>query len=160
MFTHLLSRKFQKGFTRRGAAGVVVAWPSLQEVGAGRTVPKKTKENRANVKLSNGHRIVQGAQSPISRRRKDRRMNISGFLRSAVLAILFSTLGLGASAAFAQTHTSSQFQGPKVNKGTVTHSIKDGKSVLTLSDDFVVPDTPDPIGRWWILTAMPICSTG
>jgi len=71
-------------------------------------------------------------------------MNISHFLRSAVVAVLFSVLGLGASAALAQTHTSSQFQGPKVNKGTVTHSIKDGKSVLTLSDDFVVPDTPDP----------------
>jgi hypothetical protein len=71
-------------------------------------------------------------------------MNISRFFRSAVVAVLFSMLGLGASAAFAQTHTSSQFQGPKANKGTVTHSIKDGKSVLTLSDDFVVPDTPDP----------------
>ena len=42
------------------------------------------------------------------------------------------------------THTSSQFQGPKANKGHVTHSTRDGKSVLTLSDDFVVPDTPDP----------------
>ena len=41
-------------------------------------------------------------------------------------------------------HTSSQFQGPKANKGHVTHSTRDGKSVLTLSDDFVVPDTPDP----------------
>ena len=71
-------------------------------------------------------------------------MNISRFLRSAVVAVLFSMLGLGASAAFAQTQTSSQFQGPKANKGTVTHSIKDGKSVLTLSDEFVVPDTPDP----------------
>ena len=41
-------------------------------------------------------------------------------------------------------HTSSQFQGPKANQGHVTHSTQDGKSVLTLSDDFVVPDTPDP----------------
>ena len=41
-------------------------------------------------------------------------------------------------------HTSSQFQGPKANKGHVTHSTQGGKSVLTLSDDFVVPDTPDP----------------
>jgi len=46
--------------------------------------------------------------------------------------------------AAAQTHTSNQFQGPKANKGTVTHSNRDGKSILTLSDDFVVPDTPDP----------------
>lgn len=50
--------------------------------------------------------------------------------------------------AFAQDmHTSSQFQGPKANKGHVTHSSRDGKSVLTLSDDFVVPDTPDPHWR-------------
>jgi hypothetical protein len=42
------------------------------------------------------------------------------------------------------SHTSSAFQGAKANKGNVTHSVKNGKSVLTLSDDFVVPDTPDP----------------
>jgi hypothetical protein len=50
--------------------------------------------------------------------------------------------------AFAQDmHSSSQFQGPKANKGHVTHSSRDGKSVLTLSEDFVVPDTPDPHWR-------------
>jgi hypothetical protein len=55
------------------------------------------------------------------------------------------------SSAFAQsgTHTSSHFQGPKANTGTVTHSHQDGKSVLTLSDDFVVPDTPDP--HWQVV---------
>lgn len=52
--------------------------------------------------------------------------------------------------AFAQDmHTSSQFQGPKANKGHVTHSTRDGKSVLTLSNDFVVPDTPDP--HWQVV---------
>ncbi len=44
-------------------------------------------------------------------------------------------------------HTSKPFAGPKANKGTVTHETKMGKSVLTLSDDFVVPDTPDPHWR-------------
>src|SRR5215467_10315226 len=44
-------------------------------------------------------------------------------------------------------HKSSNFQGPKANKGFVTHTNRDGKSVLTLSDDFVVPDTPDPHWR-------------
>jgi hypothetical protein len=39
-------------------------------------------------------------------------------------------------------HTSSQFQGPKANKGHVNHSTLEGNSVLTLSDDCVVPDTP------------------
>ena len=42
------------------------------------------------------------------------------------------------------THTSGKFAGPKANTGTVTHSKKDGKNILTLSDDFVVPETPDP----------------
>lgn len=69
-----------------------------------------------------------------------------------MLKIIFMAivgLALSASASFAQSHTSSQFQGPKANKDTVTHSIKDGKSVLTLSDDFVVPDTPDP--HWQVV---------
>ncbi len=52
--------------------------------------------------------------------------------------------------AFAQDmHTSSQFQGPKANKGHVIQSTRDVKSVLTLSDDFVVPDTPDP--HWQVV---------
>ena len=36
-------------------------------------------------------------------------------------------------------HLSSQFQGPKANKGAVTHSVVNGQQVLTLSDDFVIP---------------------
>jgi hypothetical protein len=64
------------------------------------------------------------------------------------LRALPMTLVLLAVSAFAQNaHTSSQFQGPKANKGFVTHSNRDGKSILTLSDDFVVPDTPDPHWR-------------
>ncbi len=41
-------------------------------------------------------------------------------------------------------HKSTTFAGPKANKGFVTHTLEDGKSVLVLSDDFVVPDTPAP----------------
>jgi len=62
------------------------------------------------------------------------------FLAAMVATVLISVV----SAFAADMHTSSQFQGPKANKGTVTHSVRDGKSILTLSDDFVVPDTPDP----------------
>src|SRR5437899_13004035 len=66
-------------------------------------------------------------------------------------ALVVTVLGVSASNAAAQSgsHTSSQFQGLKANKGTVTHSTKDGKSVLRLSDDFVVPDTPDP--HWQVV---------
>jgi hypothetical protein len=65
-------------------------------------------------------------------------------LQLLMSAIAVTAFLLSVSAFAADMHTSSQFQGPKANKGTVSHSIKDGKSVLTLSDDFVVPDTPDP----------------
>lgn len=59
--------------------------------------------------------------------------------------LLFAlALGLAVAPALAQTHTSKPFAGPKANKGTVTHTKEGGKSMLTLSDDFVVPDTPDP----------------
>jgi len=71
-------------------------------------------------------------------------MNIHKAIRLATRALMMTTV-LFAVSAFAQNmHTSSDFQGPKANKGHVTHSNRDGKSVLTLSDDFVVPDTPDP----------------
>jgi len=77
-------------------------------------------------------------------------MNLSRILKLALPAVIAVAMGIGVSSAMAQeSHTSSQFHGPKANKGTVTHSIKDGKSVLTLSDDFVLPETPDP--HWQIV---------
>jgi hypothetical protein len=42
---------------------------------------------------------------------------------------------------------SNPFTGPKANTGYVTMTKQNGKLVLTLSDDFVVPDTPDPHWR-------------
>ena len=61
--------------------------------------------------------------------------------------LLMTTMLFAVSAVAQDAHTTGQFQGPKANKGHVTHSTRDGKSVLTLSDDFVVPDTPDPHWR-------------
>jgi hypothetical protein len=76
-------------------------------------------------------------------------MNMNNWIHSASKAVLLLTL-MAAVSAFAQDmHASGQFQGPKANKGHVTHSTRDGKSVLTLSDDFVVPDTPDP--HWQVV---------
>jgi len=68
-------------------------------------------------------------------------------IRTGVLSI--AALAMTATLALAQNHTSKPFSGAKVNAGTVTHSVKDGKNVLTLSEDFVVPDTPDP--HWQIV---------
>ena len=60
-----------------------------------------------------------------------------------------AALVMAANVTFAQTHTSKPFTGAKVNAGTVTHSVNNGKNVLTLSNDFVVPDTPDP--HWQVV---------
>ena len=68
-------------------------------------------------------------------------------VRTALLTI--TALLLTVSIAGAQTRTSAPFTGAKVNGGTVTSMVKDGKTVLTLSDDFKVPDTPDP--HWQVI---------
>ena len=72
-------------------------------------------------------------------------------IRRTIRTGLFSVAALAMTATFAlaQGHTSKPFSGAKVNAGTVTHSTKDGKDVLTLSDDFKVPDTPDP--HWQVV---------
>lgn len=60
-----------------------------------------------------------------------------------------AALALSVSIASAQGNTSQAFSGAAVNGGTVTHMMKDGKHVLTLSADFKVPDTPDP--HWQVV---------
>jgi hypothetical protein len=72
---------------------------------------------------------------------------IRSSIRQGILGL--AAFAMTATFAAAQTHTSKPFSGAKVNGGTVTHSVKDGKTVLTLSDDFKVPDTPDP--HWQIV---------
>lgn len=72
---------------------------------------------------------------------------IRSIIRTALLAI--AAFAVTTTFAAAQGHTSSKFSGAKVNAGTVTHSVKDGKNILTLSSDFQVPDTPDP--HWQIV---------
>jgi hypothetical protein len=41
-------------------------------------------------------------------------------------------------------HRTTPFQGPKANTGYAIHWRENGKSVLKVSDDFVIPDTPAP----------------
>jgi hypothetical protein len=68
----------------------------------------------------------------------------------AFVVAVVAVLALGADHGLvAQSHTSKPFSGVKVNGGTVTHSAKDGRHVLTLSGDFKVPDTPDP--HWQVV---------
>lgn len=71
-----------------------------------------------------------------------------------VSLMLFSVLMavglLGATSSFAaDAHTTSKFEGPKANTGTVKHSRDGGKDMLTWSDDYKIPDTPAP--HWQVV---------
>ncbi|MGH7949706.1 MAG: hypothetical protein ACREQF_10805 [Candidatus Binataceae bacterium] len=73
-----------------------------------------------------------------------RRARIATLGLAATLIIAFAGMSFAA-----DTHTSKPFQGAKANQGTVTHSKKGTANVLTLSDDFKVPGTPDP--HWQVV---------
>ena len=67
----------------------------------------------------------------------------------SLAAALISASG-ATSVSFAQgngPHNSSKFEGPKANTGTVAHAVENGKSILRVSADFKVPDTPAPTWR-------------
>jgi hypothetical protein len=66
-----------------------------------------------------------------------------------ILASLTALVIAAASSIAQDSHKSGPFQGAKANKGFVTHTTANGKSTLTLSDDFVAPQTPDP--HWQIV---------
>ncbi len=72
-------------------------------------------------------------------------------IKSGVVSIvMLLVLIIGAAAGYAADQMTSQpFSGAKVNGGTVTLTKDGGKTVLTLSDDFVVPGTPDP--HWQVV---------
>jgi hypothetical protein len=70
------------------------------------------------------------------------RLNSTGALTAVVLTMIVAANGFAA-----QMQKSNPFAGPKANTGYVTMTKQNGKMVLTLSDDFVVPDTPDPHWR-------------
>jgi hypothetical protein len=88
-------------------------------------------------------------------------------IRSSIRTTLLTAAALAVTASLATAQTSTTFAGPKVNGGTVTHSVKDNKHVLTLSNDFQVPDTPDPHwqvvdskGTVYLLQRLPVKSLG
>jgi hypothetical protein len=61
--------------------------------------------------------------------------------------ILLAAFGVALAAG--EMHKTKPFKGSKVNAGFVIHEMKDGKHMLTLSDDFKSPDTPDP--HWQVV---------
>ena len=65
----------------------------------------------------------------------------------SVFAVAALLVTANSFAAKMDVHTSSKFEGPKANTGTVMHYNEGGKSMLKVSDDFKVPDTPAPTWR-------------
>ncbi len=70
---------------------------------------------------------------------------------SRTLGVVMVAMLIAAGAALADHnmdhHKSSMFAGPKANTGTVSHVRENGKSILRVSADFKVPDTPAPTWR-------------
>lgn len=71
---------------------------------------------------------------------------------SVCALMAFVASGVALAADKGASHVSAQFQGPKANTGTVAHLTENGKSMLKVSDDFKVPDTPAP--TWRVVDSM------
>jgi hypothetical protein len=66
-------------------------------------------------------------------------------VRTSILTVTTILLmDVNAYAEHQNQHTTNTFSGVKVNGGTVTHSKQGKQMMLTLSDDFQAPNTPDP----------------
>jgi hypothetical protein len=62
---------------------------------------------------------------------------------------LFALLAAGVLAQTAAAETTGRFAGPKANTGTATFEKHGATRTLMVSEDFVVPDTPDP--HWQVV---------
>jgi len=66
------------------------------------------------------------------------------------ILVSLTAFAIAATIGFADDgHKSGPFQGAKANTGYVTYTTEGGNSVLTLSDDFKAPETPDP--HWQVV---------
>ena len=66
---------------------------------------------------------------------------------SVAIAALLVVAGAALADHSMDHHKSSMFMGSKANTGTVSHLRENGKSILRVSEDFKVPDTPAPTWR-------------
>ncbi len=72
----------------------------------------------------------------------------SKMIRVFAAALMTLALGIGtASAVDKGEHMTNGFQGPKANTGMAVHYYDNGKSMLKVTNDFKVPDTPAPTWR-------------
>jgi len=74
--------------------------------------------------------------------------HLSTFHRAGVIVAMLA-LALAPFPAHAQTHQTTKFEGVKANTGFATHTKDGSKNVLTLSEDFTIPDAPAP--HWQVV---------
>ena len=72
-------------------------------------------------------------------------MKLNRMLSVFALAAVLTTASVSFAAKGLQT--TSKFEGPKANTGNATYTVENGKSILRVSADFKVPDTPAPTWR-------------
>lgn len=65
----------------------------------------------------------------------------------SVFAVLVLLVTVNSFAAKVESHQTGKFEGPKANTGVAMHFTENGKSMLRVSEDFKVPDTPAPTWR-------------
>ena len=72
---------------------------------------------------------------------------VSRLVRSAAVTAAALLVILWSGASLAAHGVTTKFMGPKANSGMATFMVEGGKRMLKVTDDFVVPDTPDPHWR-------------
>jgi len=82
---------------------------------------------------------------------KMREKHFSSLIQMGLMSLLLIVILSFANSALAVGHsnTTNVFAGSKVNKGTASFTKDGNKKILSLSDDFQVPDTPDP--HWQVV---------
>ena len=74
-------------------------------------------------------------------------MKVTRILSIFALVAFLAAASVTFAASSGDVHTTSMFQGAKANTGTAIHYVDNGKSILKVSADFKVPDTPAPTWR-------------
>ncbi|HKO31338.1 MAG TPA: hypothetical protein VJU54_09375 [Nitrospiraceae bacterium] len=77
-------------------------------------------------------------------------MSVKGSLKLGLLSMVVAAgLFTAANGFAADAHTTTKFEGVKANTGTASHSRQGNTDILTVSDDYKIPDTPAP--HWQVV---------
>jgi hypothetical protein len=63
--------------------------------------------------------------------------------------VVIAALAFASAALAAESHRTGPFAGVKANTGYAVHTNNAGKQMLSVSDDFIIPDTPAP--HWQVV---------